>query len=288
MTARFEYDRQSEILTMAAAQPLPVDGVTLPEELADWLGRLSLLDAVPLWYLVPDARMLPENAMRFFQVDPNWINCLIAGALSIGGMTSGPAAIDFAAAIKGQVGEAARTTRRRMLQAKTGKAKAANADIVTDATVPVALHTMSGFLFNSPIVAQFPRMRVSATDTGGSPLPLLRFERLTSSLLLALFEGTIANVTFSQPPEGVFFGLTYNDGTYSKALRNPQSGAGASQTYTLGSQDWVGTTSGGILAIQQLATDLQAALGAETFTSAEFALEMVQGVYSITFALTNS
>jgi len=67
---------------------LPFDGPTaaleLPEIVSSWFENLILLEGVPFSYLVPDERMLPAESIRFFQVDPIWIECLVDGAFSIG------------------------------------------------------------------------------------------------------------------------------------------------------------------------------------------------------------
>jgi hypothetical protein len=67
---------------------LPFGGPTaeleLPETVRSWFENLTLLEGVPFHYLVPDERMLPTESMRFFQVDPIWMECLVDGAFSIG------------------------------------------------------------------------------------------------------------------------------------------------------------------------------------------------------------
>src|SRR3954447_18760906 len=55
-----------------------------PDSAGRWLARLCLLGGLPFDHLVPDARMLPPESMRFFFVDQNWLDALVDGALSIG------------------------------------------------------------------------------------------------------------------------------------------------------------------------------------------------------------
>ena len=62
-----------------AQQALPVPG-----DVAAWLHDLAVLKGVPFGYLVPDNAMLPPESIRFFVLDPNWINALLEGAASIG------------------------------------------------------------------------------------------------------------------------------------------------------------------------------------------------------------
>lgn len=49
-----------------------------------WLADLARLQFLPFDYLVPSEMALPIEALRLFVVDPNWIECLVAGALSVG------------------------------------------------------------------------------------------------------------------------------------------------------------------------------------------------------------
>ncbi|GCE02244.1 hypothetical protein [Embleya hyalina] len=49
-----------------------------------WLDRLRLLEIATFDNLVPDTRMLPQESIRFFHVDPEWIRAAVDGALSVG------------------------------------------------------------------------------------------------------------------------------------------------------------------------------------------------------------
>jgi hypothetical protein len=63
----------------------PTADLELPETVRSWFENLTLLEGVPFHYLVPDERMLPApESIRFFQVDPIWMECLVDGAFSIG------------------------------------------------------------------------------------------------------------------------------------------------------------------------------------------------------------
>ena len=67
---------------------LPFDGpsadLELPGPVSSWFEKLTLLEGVPFHYLVPDERMLPVESIRFFQLDPIWMECLVDGAFSVG------------------------------------------------------------------------------------------------------------------------------------------------------------------------------------------------------------
>ena len=56
-----------------------------------WLTRLRLLEGVPFSYIVSSEEMLPNESIRFFHMDRNWLDALVDGALSTGILdTRGP------------------------------------------------------------------------------------------------------------------------------------------------------------------------------------------------------
>ena len=57
------------------------------EPIADWLAELRL-HLVPFAYLVPHPALLPDESIRFFDVDSNWLGALFDGALSVGVQSS--------------------------------------------------------------------------------------------------------------------------------------------------------------------------------------------------------
>ena len=57
-------------------------------EVISWLSRLRMLDGVPFQYIVPSEEMLPDNSIRFFHIDRNWLDALVDGALSVGNIDS--------------------------------------------------------------------------------------------------------------------------------------------------------------------------------------------------------
>ncbi len=59
-----------------------------------WLGRLRTLEGVPFPYIVPHEEMLPNDSIRFFHIDRNWIDAMIDGALSTGVLDSRGALAD--------------------------------------------------------------------------------------------------------------------------------------------------------------------------------------------------
>jgi hypothetical protein len=48
-----------------------------------WITNKLFLDGIPMQYLIVDPSHLPMEKMRYFYIDPNWLDCLIDGALSV-------------------------------------------------------------------------------------------------------------------------------------------------------------------------------------------------------------
>jgi hypothetical protein len=49
----------------------------------DWILDKMYLGSIPAHYLVGDAAFLPPESIRFFHIDPTWIECMVDGALSV-------------------------------------------------------------------------------------------------------------------------------------------------------------------------------------------------------------
>jgi hypothetical protein len=49
-----------------------------------WIMDKLYLSNIPWHYLIPEPTFLPEESLRFFFIDNNWMDCLIDGALSVG------------------------------------------------------------------------------------------------------------------------------------------------------------------------------------------------------------
>ena len=56
----------------------------LPKHVLDKFNCWKQLKGIPYRYLVPDPSLLPNESVRFFQIDQNWIKAFICGAFSIG------------------------------------------------------------------------------------------------------------------------------------------------------------------------------------------------------------
>jgi hypothetical protein len=211
----------------------------VPEYVATRLDQAGMLLGVPLAYLVPHPDLLPMEALRFFVIDPDWVAELRRGMLSAGSPEPvGPDAVPAGG----------------------------------DAGPPV-----SGLVLRSVLVQQYPRMAVRAwrgdiaagadpddPASGATPVPLLRADLLTPSVLLCLFASTPDLVALEEPHGSVRLGVRRDTaGNPVAALRHadgtPAASGGAPATVTV---PFRGTAADGVLDVAALATALSAATAA--------------------------
>jgi hypothetical protein len=213
----------------------------LPTDLVQWLAKLRLLYGLPFNYLVPKNEFLPAETIRFFHLDPDWIASLVDGALSIGRHYNGPDAppatihSDLAQheLLHTQPVEFVHNVRRQQL----------SLDVAPLAPLAAANEpkAMSGFLLNSTAVSAWKSIDVAGYAKGSSPydyeknsgvtvqsLPIARLERLSSTVLLGIFQGSLYELVLHQPPEAIHFGFQQISvenapNTVTKTLRVPKT-----------------------------------------------------------------
>ncbi|HEY8036864.1 MAG TPA: IPT/TIG domain-containing protein [Methylobacter sp.] len=214
------------------AHPGVVEAVTenlgeIIGQVAQWLDNLSLLYPIPFSYLVPDPRMLPVESIRFFYIDPNWTEALLAGAMSIAIHGSHDVAINNA-----------------LLPSFTASGGS----------------DMSGMLIRSQLVSGWPKLVVSAS-LGGVPLRIVRNECLAPNVRLVLFDGIPDTVTLAEPYQGLRFGVE-DDGIHPRNVTSyALTGAPIANASPVRLQPRKG-----VLDIQQVASELATAVGIVPFT----------------------
>jgi hypothetical protein len=209
----------------------------MPPYLQSFLAHLRLLIGVPFDYLVPDARLLPDESIRFFYVDRSWTDRLVDGAIAVGKIGSREQAHHqaHAADVQSQLDLQERVV--RILQ--RGNAPLPNPPDTAAAGI------VTGFLLRSAAVTGWPSMDVRAFRTVVPPSPgtiddpqtaawaanaakeqltTLRLELLSPSVLLALFDGIPELVWCEEPHHGVQFGFATNDERNFTLDRHESSG----------------------------------------------------------------
>lgn len=221
-------ERMTTLAGAAAAPPLP-------DYVLHALARMRLLHGVPFQYLVPDSRLLPPESIRFFHLDPSWLDALNQGALAIGGGGSREQAQIEAA----REGLEAAIAPRLMQVRDVERGRATVGEAATRVSSSTPLPGVTGFLLRSALVSGWPGLQVRAYATDDPSLipldvdpaqlehdhpelvvPILRFERLAPSVLFVLFAGTPRLVWLAEPHHGVQFGVDAEGAGYRIPLRD--------------------------------------------------------------------
>lgn len=222
----------------------------LPESIYNWFEDLSLLKGVPFNYLVPDELMLPVESIRFFYLDSLWIECLLDGAFSIGRVTT--------------------SDHKHDQENKTNPA-VNNYPIVT------------GFLLRSDVVSGWPGLLVDGyNEDDTKKIELLRMERLSANVLICLFKGEIKRLDIHQKPETLHFGLDSDDEnkTFYKKLKNLDGQEINKKVDNIPCKD----SEKRVIDINSLTNRIKEQVdNSSSFTSAQLALEMIEGVEKVRF-----
>lgn len=162
--------------------PAPTD--TGEPALVSFLDGLRVLSGVPFDHLVPDARALPPESLRWFRVDQGWLDALVTGALWAGMCGSYDRAVVEALADAYLDGPRKPPTPR------------------------------SGLLIRSRLVADYPEVGIDPAGTR-----VLRRAVLAPGVLLMLFDGVPSEVHLNEPDQGVHLGVGFQDGRERITLR---------------------------------------------------------------------
>lgn len=263
--------------------------IEVPGVVAAFIAELRLLIGVPFAWLVPHEAMLPSESFRLFSVDPNWVNVLVDGALSIGRATQNEMQLDVAQ--QGAVHLASSTlarTRRTNDAPHLAQMKASARD---------PLQSMTGVLLRSQLVSGWPRLNINgySDPDGTQELPKLRMVRLSNDVLMCLFDGVVASVAVHEAPEQLHCGVELNGTAASTTLR-AVSGPNAGQQIHISEQELATVAvamrdDNQTLKVADAATAVLNALTEQygqqipNFTSAEFALEFIKGVVKVEFVV---
>jgi hypothetical protein len=217
----------------------------VPKDIRSFLGQLGILKNIPIYYLIPDEKYLPQTieneggVLKLFWLDKEWIECLFDGALSLGGgedrqfLLSKAMAGNYVAEVyyeetkerikkqlKGSYSPSefktqfdARIKRKNITFFKNGAPKP---------TVAQNNWCYTGFLIRSTLISAWVGIEVIAKgydklnkkDTPARSLQVIRLERLSSDTLFCLCEGIIQQVEIVQPPEAFHFGVKKDSGFY--------------------------------------------------------------------------
>lgn len=203
--------------------------------------------------------MLPPESIRFFHVDPAWVDCLADGAFSIGRVASSDHEAD---------------------------------QLLGEDSPAVASGSMiTGFLLRSEVVAGWPGLLADGffDDDGleAHRLTRLRIDRLAPGVLLCLFAGDreVARVDIYTKPETLHFGFSHDDpelGLYKK-LRD-QQGRIIDTKVSLGETHWDSSRQRTINVVAWGKTISGKLSPVPSLTSSLFGLQMVESGDKIIFS----
>jgi hypothetical protein len=183
-------------------------GIKMSARLVEFLTDIRLLRRIPLSYLVPDARLLPPESIRFFHVNQTWVDRVIDGVVS----NTNLGTVDFHRSLT-------------VLQA-----------IRENEDVNLAPDQMTGMLIRSELVRRWPTMIVRAysivdaeADSEQNVVPVLRAEPVSRDVFIALFKGEPASVHLREPFDGVRYGVEFDGEDYTVDRRNPNGTPGSGQ-----------------------------------------------------------
>lgn len=257
-----------------------------------WLGDLMLFKGVPLFYLLPDQRMLPPESIRFFHVDQSWLTALIDGALSLGRVTASDHAHDAAFHPTHHDGAA-----KAAAAARPRRRGALAADASAFPVLPA--RPVCGLLLRSSAVTSWPGLQIEATGAQGDA-KILRMDSV-GTLMICLFDRKVDQVKLRAPPEGVHFGFQEVEVDKKITLtkkRRRIAGSDIGTEIADGALAVVPYRAGGgtgVLNVHALAKFFADSFGMPLtsdksdkprFTAAEFALQMVDGVDEVVFTLS--
>ena len=209
-----------------------------------WLSRLRLLEGVPFPYIVPSEGMLPNDSIRFFHVDRNWLDALVDGALSVGIIDSRGALAatdvedreDLYQKLMTQLNEREITADSyRRSAAAYSKVKGVDFEQMrsmnnSDRFTAIGQifsgikyemgGSITGFLLRSSIVRDYPGLEITAyfapqfVDDDSEQayhddylLDTLRQVRLSETIMLCLFNGIPSHLRIKEPSEGIRLGV---------------------------------------------------------------------------------
>jgi hypothetical protein len=122
-------------------------------------------------------------------------------------------------------------------------------------------------------------------------LPLLRLERLSAEVIICLFDGEALTIDIHQKPETLHFGLDSPDQTHKDYYKKLCNTTGIEAGLEVSPIPWQGGNAASrIIDMQSFGEMIKNKLAsnpsqpAPAFTSAQFALEMIEGVQKVRFS----
>lgn len=241
----------------------------IPQTITDWLGKLFLLEGVPVNYLLPHENYLisretgtvEKEAVGTFYIDYDWIEALLGGALGI-------VATEDSVSLLKMLKDGDFLPDNMMVN----KANATFIPGGEGETVPLPKTInghITGFFLRSQLISGWKGIKIFAKDEKGAWMQHpLKIERLSEDIQLCVFAGKLQQLQFIQPPEGIHFGVDVSNNVLQKALRDKDGNVGQT-TVTLS------VNSKGVLNLKNIAAAITGK-GTPVSTSSELAFQLLE------------
>ena|GEM_PF-575637 len=203
----------------SGSSPPQFDAAIMPKQIIEWLAQTALLYGVPFNNLVPATSMLPDESIRFFYIDQNWIDSLLDGALSVGIQTSRDSLFQ----------QLMRDPLHRATDAALAEVRDKLLGVPTTGGTTAATATPAGFILRSAVVSGWPGLEVRAWSAADSTNPMkpLRLDRVSPTVMIGIFPDVPVKLEFNEPSEGLVFGqedqgisIRYLPGTSGETTAN--------------------------------------------------------------------
>lgn len=176
----------------ALKKPMPVN---VRKKFLSW----KRLHGIPYRYLVPNPDLLPDESIRFFKLDQNWIKAFICGAFSIGNT------VETKYGFKDEL---------ELLFKKDEKLEGnLNNEVV------------SGFLINSMVVSGWPEFEVDVqinnqVNDSHDQSNIIRNDNLDVNTKIYLCDGNVSSLKIHLPTGKTHFGFLTKGDEYLKQITN--------------------------------------------------------------------
>jgi hypothetical protein len=280
-TLQARLDVQSFVRNRALTE---IDGGGHASGVVTTMQSLRLLENVPFVHLVPDARMLPAESIRFFYVDPNYLDALCDGASSVGIQSSRDAQQQtiVRSVVRGAAIARAHASRATLIGRPQLLAGAQPGD-------PVA-----GFILRSSVVSGWPGLEVKAYSdlAGTNQIQPVRMDRtLAPDVMLCLYPQVPVRIEFDEPKEGLAFGVEDDALVYLRYIDdsggNPTGKVIPGKTETLDGTYQRGTTRVVNIGTWQALLAEQFSTSPTAWGPAAFAIQMVRAPEQMLFEYQN-
>ncbi|MDH6110666.1 hypothetical protein P3T36_003035 [Kitasatospora sp. MAP12-15] len=219
-----------------------------------WLDALRRLELLGLSQLVPDARALPDESIRFAYLDTDWVRAAVDGALSVG----------------------------------VGHALDADLNALATGGGPVP---KCAVLVNSSLVPNWPNTIVTAYK-GTNVVEPVRDAVFGTQIRLLLYPEVIERFELAEPPRGLCFGIGDVGTIELREITGDRIGypkgefpqpAGFARFLRPGGRDVLNVDGTGDALVPALSS-AHGLTGGQRISSAQFALQMIDAPQAQTFS----